>query len=385
MNNMLDDLAHGFSEKDSEMFDSIHAGFEKNASVTADEQERILSSVMRKAGFDMKENISMKKTRKLSRRMSVIMIAAAMLLIGLVFTAAYRVGHRLEEEEIIRKFYGGNAKAWLDINELNVQQTEQNEHFKITMYSPVSDGIYCNTLWCIEALDEAAQEQLGGIDFYDFREYYVDTGEEIIMNRSYGRGAVYEPLNDEFHYYYLHRMMLRNVDISREIELRIEDKPVYEWQEYDFTLKDGIKFVVNASPNVETKTIANESGRELLLSPLGISQKFTDDGYDPDERYVYLIKSDGSYEHIEAGNSYVMDEEIPWRVFMHDMSFDITDISDVAGVKIGDEIYWEVNSREHFDITDIPDVIGVKTDDEIYWEVNSRDRDPIISTTWVLN
>ena len=340
---MLDDLAYGFSEKDSEMFDSVHADFEKNASVTDSEQERILSSVMRKAGFDMKENIAVKKIRKSNRRISVIIIAAAMLLICTVATAAYRVGFRLEDGQIIRKFYGENAETWLDINKLNVQQTEQNEHFKITMYSPVSDGIYCNTLWCIEALDEAAQEQLSDIDFYDFREYYADTGEEIVMNRSYARGAIYEPLNDEFHYYYLHRIMLRNVDISREIELRIEDKPVYEQQEYDFTLKDGIKFVINASPNVETKTIVNESGRELLLSPLGISQKFIDDGYDPDERYVYLIKSDGSYEHIEAGSSYVMDEEIPWRVFMHDLSFDITDISDAAGVKIDDEIYWETN------------------------------------------
>ena len=339
---MLDDLAYRISEDSSGLFDSVYADFEKGASVTADEQERILSSVMRKAGFDMKEAYTIKKTRKINKRMVGIVIAAAMLLfICTIATAAYRAGYRLEDGQIIRKFYGENAETWLDINELNVQQTEQNEHFKITMYSPVSDGIYCNTLWCIEALDEAAQEQLGGIDFYDFREYYADTGEKI-YNEGY-TGAIYEPFNDEFHYYYLHRMMLRNVDISREIEIRIEDEPVYEWQEYDLTLKDGIKFVVNASPNVETKTIANESGRELLLSPLGISQKFIDDKYNPDERYVYLIRSDGSYEHIEAGNSYVGDHENPGHVLMHDMDFDIIDISDVVGVKIGDEIYLEVN------------------------------------------
>lgn len=288
----------------------------------------------------MKE-ITIKKTGRISRRISMIVIAAAMMLIGAVTTAAYYAGFRLEDGEIIRKFYGEKSETWLDVNKLNVQQTEQNEHFKITMYSPVSDGIYCNTLWCIEALDEAAQEQLGGIDFYDFREYYADTGEKI-YNEGY-TGAIYEPFNDEFHYYYLHRMMLRNVDISREIEIRIEDEPVYERQEYDLTLKDGIKFVVNASPNVETKTIANESGRELLLSPLGISQKFIDDEYDPDERYVYLIRSDGSYEHIEAGNSYVGDHENPGHVLMHDMDFDITDISDVVGVKIDDDIYMVVD------------------------------------------
>ena len=111
MDKMLDDLAYGISEDSAEMFDSVYAGFEKNASVTADEQERILSSVMRKAGFDMKENISIKKTGRISRRISVIIIAAAMLLIGSVTAAAYYAGYRLEDGQIIRKFYGENAET----------------------------------------------------------------------------------------------------------------------------------------------------------------------------------------------------------------------------------------------------------------------------------
>ncbi|MCH5348228.1 MAG: hypothetical protein J1E40_02800 [Oscillospiraceae bacterium] len=80
MDKMLDDMAYGISEDSAEMFDSVYAGFEKNASVTAYEQERILSSVMRKAGFDMKEIASIKKTRKISKRIAGMVIAAAVIL-----------------------------------------------------------------------------------------------------------------------------------------------------------------------------------------------------------------------------------------------------------------------------------------------------------------
>lgn len=87
MEKMLDDLAHGFSENSAELFDSVYADFEKNATVSDAEQERILSSVMRKAGFEMKDNISAKRARKSKKRIVTVFIAAAIVLVGTSFTA----------------------------------------------------------------------------------------------------------------------------------------------------------------------------------------------------------------------------------------------------------------------------------------------------------
>ena len=347
MDNMLDNLVYGISENNSDMINSVYADFEKNASVTADEQERILSSVMRKAGFDMKENITMKKTGKINRRMVGIVIAAAAMLIGTVTAAAYYAGYRLEDGQIIRKFYGENAETWFDSNGLNDKQAEQNGHFDVTMYSFISDGNFCKSVWCIEALDEAAQEQLNSVSFYKIQAYYADTGEKINMAGS--STAADTELNDETHHYYSHRMPLNGVDISRDIEFRIEDYPVYELQEYDFTLKDGLKFVVNASPNVETKILSNEKGTELVLSPLGASQKFrAGEDYPEKTRDICLIKSDGSYEYPDDGFGYYAaidneDSENPFPITVQVTFGDILDISNIVGVKIGDEIYWEVN------------------------------------------
>lgn len=345
MNNMLDDLAHGFSENNSEMFDSVYADFEKNASVTAGEQERILSSVMRKAGFDMKENITLKKTRKISKRMVGIVIAAAVMIIGTVTTAAYYAGYRLEDGQIIRKFYGENAETWLDSSGLNEKQAGQNGHFDVTMYSPVSDGMYCNTLWCIEALDDTAKEQLGNTITINIQAYYADTGEEINMSGSSSWWN--ESLNSDTYRYFSHSIPLAGIDISRDIEFRIDNFMTFDSMVPADELTDGLKFIVNASPNVETKIIANEKGTEFWLSTLEAVHILGANEEYPDKiQKVCLIKSDGSYEPVyewgwTCGNA-IGETKITEPMLI--ISFrEMFDISDVIGIKIDDDIYLEVN------------------------------------------
>ena len=358
MDNMLDDLAYGISEESSELFDSVYAGFEKNASVTADEQERILSSVMGKAGFDMKENISIKKTGKISKRAAIMVIAAAMLLIGSVTAAAYYAGYRLEGGQIIREFYGENAETWFDSNGLNDKQAEQNSHFDVSMYSFISDGNYFNSVWCIEALDESAKKELENDGHCNIQAYYADTGEKINMAGSSTWWN--ESLNDDAHHYISHKMSLYDVDISRDIEYRIDYRLItLDSIVYDTELTDGLKFVVNASPNVETKIVANENGTEFLLSPLGVSQKFRGEEYPYEIKETLikefsLIKSDGSYEfpfgegncnYGTVGYDYSGIEGNDYKnEVMFQMAFDdIIDISDVVGIKIDDDIYMAVN------------------------------------------
>ena len=350
MDNMLENLVYGISENNSDMIDSVYEDFEKNAFVTDDEQNRILSSVMRKAGFDMKETISIKKTRKISKRIAGIVIAAAAMLIGAVTAAAYYAGYRLEDGQIIRKFYGENAETWLDSNELNEKQVEQNGHFDVTMYSFISDGYFCESVWCIEALDEAARNKLGSIAFYSIQAYYADTGEEVNMAGS--SSGWDELLNDDTHHYYSQKMPLNHVDTSRDIEFRIENSALVN-PDSDDDLTEGLKFVVNASPNVETKVVSNGKGAEFVLSPLGASHIFRAvdhplrayDDYPGEVKDACLIKSDGSYEYPNDGRFGLgrIGENDGSEVLVWINFGGFIDISDVIGIKIDDEIYLEVN------------------------------------------
>ena len=56
-----EELKIDLSVQDAELFEDTFAGFEENAEVTDAEKKRVLSSVMRKAGFEMNEIINEKR------------------------------------------------------------------------------------------------------------------------------------------------------------------------------------------------------------------------------------------------------------------------------------------------------------------------------------
>lgn len=354
MEKEIEKLMGCLSPSEAETFAASFEAFGE-CDVSADAQNRILSSVMRKARFDMNEHMTAKRKRKNKSRIYVIAAAAALAL-SAVGVSAYAAGYRLEDGEIVRRFYGEHAENWLESNALNEQQTAENGHYDVTMYSFLSDGNYCQAIWCIEALDDAAKARFGGpFENYDVRAFYADTGEEINMGGS--EGGADAALNDQSHHYFYYKILLADVDLSREIELRIESYALMADRESQDELGDGLRFVVDASPNVETKTIANENGSELLLSPLGISAICRDDERRPYELLekkqddtditCLLIRSDGSSEPlitgigtVEANDGSELVMQIPF--------YDISDISDVVSVtisgdKTGDETYYAVN------------------------------------------
>ena len=174
---------------------------------------------------------------------------------------------------------------------------------------------------------------LGKTIYCDIQAYYADTGEEINMAGS-SSWWWNEPFNNETYHYFSHRMPLDHIDISRDIEFRIDRFDEVSANE----MTNGLEFVVNASPNVDTKIMANENGAEFELSTLGAIHILSENEDYPDEiKKVSLIKSDGSYKDFhewgwscgEMGNIKVI--SISFR--------EMFDISDVIGIKIDDDIY----------------------------------------------
>ena len=82
------ELACILTEDDAAEFENTFADFETGACVTKDSQQRILSSVMRKAGFEMKE----KRTKKRTISIAVIAAAAACLC-GFTAFAVYQYNY----------------------------------------------------------------------------------------------------------------------------------------------------------------------------------------------------------------------------------------------------------------------------------------------------
>ena len=99
MDNRLYDLPNKISEKDAALFDSVYERLDKNASASNEEKKRILSSAMRKAGFEMQDNYADITINRFRRKTTVkrifVIAAAAAALVGAV--AATGTLHKVQQ------------------------------------------------------------------------------------------------------------------------------------------------------------------------------------------------------------------------------------------------------------------------------------------------
>lgn len=89
MEDRLKALEEDLSLTAANMFADELADIDNQAEIEDDSQQRILSSVMRKAGFEMKETMTVKKTRRHGKRFVGFILAAAVLGAGAIGVGAY--------------------------------------------------------------------------------------------------------------------------------------------------------------------------------------------------------------------------------------------------------------------------------------------------------
>lgn len=88
----LNRLPDYVNEKDMARFDDKFDQFESSANADTDLEDRILSSVIRKAGFEMNNTIIVRKSRK-KKLITIAVIAAALVSSAIVAGAyAYKTG-----------------------------------------------------------------------------------------------------------------------------------------------------------------------------------------------------------------------------------------------------------------------------------------------------
>ncbi|MBR1863703.1 MAG: hypothetical protein IJ806_06425 [Ruminococcus sp.] len=135
-------------EDEAELIKEGFYNFGAGAEISPQEQERILSSVMRKAGIEMKENTAVRKTKKHRKGFAGIVLAAALLITGAVGAGAYALysqgflnGTRAlyPDTELNGKELSGLARV---TSQWNGEITEDTfEDLDFTVEGTVNDGL----------------------------------------------------------------------------------------------------------------------------------------------------------------------------------------------------------------------------------------------------
>ncbi len=343
----LEELPYLISEQDAQQFDLIFDEFADNAEIRTEAQERILSSVMRKAGFTMNEQNM--KHRKI-RRSRIFLISAAAAAAVLTTITAAGMTARLSKEEAANHLLGNGAASFLEENHVSGSQETENPHFRVYLDSLSSDGHIAKMMFCFEALDETGIEQLkNGPGVPDFMPYYLDTGEDILF--THGSSESNSLLNDERHVYVCRELPLYQIDLRRPVGLRFKSG-TYFWDVDDPNPADSLTLKVDLSANLETMTVVNESGTALLLSPLGLSaigpEKEMDSIETKADTMVVLLYSDGSERIMSQSQGFrigrsthnVPEDPLYGQAELRIGFGSLTEISGCTGVRIGEKVFY---------------------------------------------
>lgn len=310
MNGRLENKCRGFDEKDIKKLSRAFDRLDKNASITPDEQDRILSSVMRKAGIEMEERTK-DKIKVTGRGFSAIAAAAAVLVLGVGviglskaagggfdvmtssalesrYTPPERAKVEPSEQEIIDGLYGGEFYDYIVKNKLDTFIEGEDKDFKISVNGITSDGELARMRVRIEGKSDKAKEYTANEALIELNFFYADT--KAFIKRT-GRGSE-QP--DETQYCtdtvineleWLERSS--GADLSRPIVAQIayddfEDNSAYDLKKTDTPVFDEKRAYVtlDLSYNVKARKVISEDGLELTLTPISIYGNYDKDKLD---------------------------------------------------------------------------------------------------------
>lgn len=305
MDKMLEKLMNGLSPSEAEGFADSFGAF-GGAEVSPDEQSRILSSVMRKAGAEMKENNTVKKKRKYSKRFFGFAAAAVLFAVGTIGMVTYAYTQFFHRQEVER-FFGEQTTDYLESRGLAINEVRENEHVRMTLDAVLSDGYNAYMLFTLEKLDYMAR----ATSTPDYRYIDMETGKEINLHGA-GLSLRYEE-SDSDDGYYSHETYFREHEnysfrlefpAHGEIDLTGPLKVVFK-DNYDQEYKgifDGIEFEVDMSRNIDCAILRSDEGIELLFSSIGIfGDRLPYSKYGIYERgSIVMLKADGTRERLEG-------------------------------------------------------------------------------------
>ena len=150
MENRLNEIAERMTEEDTIRFEHSFSDFDDHSVLGNEQHDRILSSLMRKAGFEMKETMSVKKTRKHGKFIGLVIAAAVLMTGALGVYAADTLG-------IFSRFFKGDISPF-ESEVLSTVQTVSNEDLTLTIDGIVADEVECKILVSVYANDSEGRK-----------------------------------------------------------------------------------------------------------------------------------------------------------------------------------------------------------------------------------
>lgn len=209
MEKRLKTLEESVSLSEAEIITSEFSVISDQSEISNDAQQRILSSVMRKAEFEMKNNKTVKKTRRHSKRIITIAAAAALLTTGAISAGAYYMANRGTWNAVKYKFEGSDSvltdsqinEAAETIERITAPNgmCEKNnfDELDITYEGTVADQDDMQMLFTIRRKDgKPFEEKEGYIWMYKYTEgLYTYEGDDTLYPNYHDLSAI--TLNDD--------------------------------------------------------------------------------------------------------------------------------------------------------------------------------------------
>lgn len=322
----LTQLAYTADENDcTAMLDELLLFGSEELSESA--QQGIISRVTGKAEQEMTDT-KIKPKKKIKRKVITFLVAAAILLP----TGAYAAG-RLFHKDNVEWYLKGSER--IELNESAVKNyVMENEHFRITIDSQLSDGHNVMMIETYEGKTRYGRNYINDMGDFGAKSEYAD-GTEIDLDYTWG----IEPI-DSIHMWRGGHAKSGDAKVKvyscNGLNIQNDIKMTY----YAFageegrTKLDGFEFTTNFKPNVKSVELESADGKKLVLSEFEI--------YSPDNekignqlghsiyavsQNVSLIKTNGEKYHFSPENKTSALED-------HIIFGEIINVYDFKGVEI---------------------------------------------------
>lgn len=196
MENRLKALEESVSLSEAEIITKEFSAISNQSEISNDAQQRILSSVMRKAGFDMKEaNVKITKKKSKAKKLILCGIAAAVVLSAVGWTAANGGFERVKE------FFHQDISPYADMINENGKSVA-NDDITLSIDGVIMDEVQCRVVVSLASKTKHGEEILEQLNnaIYYYNEDCAKLGEKAKQKRENGMNA------DEAHEWYLEQI-----------------------------------------------------------------------------------------------------------------------------------------------------------------------------------
>lgn len=239
-------LADILDENSVLALESDFEAFSNGARLDKGSKERILSSVMRKAGFGMDKNVNIIKTKKRNKCFVGMLIAAAVAVTGAVAAGAT---YYVKRNASVDRYFGEGAGEVLESKGLTSDLSFKGSHFDINVETVLSDGYLLTVTASTVPNDEEGAKLLSGGYYPHLSSPMFDGDAQYCAFNGEGGGSVvrWSAILDE-----QTDKLTVPLEADYLVEVTNEYKPV-------------TNFEISFEKNLDSRVLKNKQGQTLIL------------------------------------------------------------------------------------------------------------------------